>query len=172
MTDEAQETRPKHAGGRPSKYRSEMIEQARKLATLGATDREMADFFEVSESTFYLWKLEHPELSEALKQSKEAADERVEHSLYRRALGYSHDAVKIVQVGGEVVNAPYVEHYPPDTTAAIFWLKNRRPKEWRDRQELTGADGKDLIPEALSEVEVARRIAFALQQGANAQEQK
>jgi hypothetical protein len=153
------------SAGRPSKFKPDMVEQARKLALLGATDREMADFFEVAESTFYLWKLEHPELSEALKVGKEAADGRVEQSLYRRALGYSHDAVKIIQVGGEVVNAPYVEHYPPDTTAAIFWLKNRRPAEWRDRQELTGADGKDLIPEANSETEIARRIAFALANG-------
>lgn len=134
---------------------------------LGATDREMADFFEVSESTFYLWKLEHPELSEALKHSKEVADERVEQSLYRRALGYSHDAVKIVQVGGEVVNAPYVEHYPPDTTAAIFWLKNRKPQEWRDRvqTELTGANGGPIETADVSEAEIARRVAFTLAKG-------
>lgn len=170
MSDEAQETRPKR--GRPSKFKPEMAEQARKLSLLGATDRELADFFSVSLSTLSLWKVEHPEFSDALKLGKEAADARVERSLYQKAIGYSHDAVKIFadpKTGAEQL-VPYTEHYAPDTTAAIFWLKNRRPQEWRDRQELTGADGKDLIPDALTETEVARRIAFALQRGAEAQE--
>lgn len=164
MSDEAQETSPKVGAGRPSKFRRDIVERARKLALLGATDREMADFFEVAESTFYLWKLEHPELSEALKVGKEAADERVEHSLYRRALGYSHDAVKIVQVGGEVVNAPYVEHYPPDVTAAIFWLKNRRPQEWREKvqAELTGKDGGPIETAVAPSDDLVRRIAYLL----------
>jgi hypothetical protein len=173
VSDEAQETRPKKGkGGRPSKFKPEMVEQARRLSLLGATDREMAEFFQVAESTLNLWKLEHPEFSESLKLGKDAADDRVEKSLYRRALGYSHDAVKIFadpKTGAEQI-VPFTEHYPPDTTAAIFWLKNRKPQEWRDRQELTGADGKDLIPDALSEAEIARRIAFALQRGAQAQE--
>lgn len=130
-------------GGRPTKYKPEYIEQARKLCLLGATDRELADFFEVAESTLNLWKLEHPEFSESLKSGKEAADERVERSLFHRAIGYKHDAVKMFQAGGAVISEQYVEHYPPDTTAAIFWLKNRKPKEWRDRhqQELSGPDG-------------------------------
>ena len=124
------------AGGRPSKYDPKMIEQARKLCELGATDREVADFFEISESTLNLWKGLHPEFSESLKVGKTAADERVIQSLYRRATGYVHDAVKIaVNSQGEVTQVPFVEHYPPDTTAAIFWLKNRRKEEWRDRVE-------------------------------------
>lgn len=174
MSDEAQETSPnqkKSKAGRPSKFKPEMVEQGRRLCQLGATDREIADFFHVSESTLNLWKLEHREFSESLKLGKDVPDERVEKSLYRRALGYSHDAVKIFadpKTGAEQI-VPFTEHYPPDTTAAIFWLKNRKPAEWRDRQELTGADGKDLVP-AMNETEIARRIAFALQQGANAQE--
>lgn len=169
MSDEAQETRPKKKG-RPSKFKPEMVEQAKKLSLLGATDRELADFFSVSVSTLNLWKIEHPAFSESLKLGKEAADARVERSLYQKAIGYSHEAVKIfanTNTGTEVI-VPYVEHHAPDTTAAIFWLKNRRPQEWRDRQELTGADGKDLIPET-SDTEIARRIAFALQQGVQAQ---
>jgi hypothetical protein len=132
------------AGGRPSKYDPKMIEQARKLCELGATDREVADFFEISESTLNLWKGLHPEFSESLKVGKTAADERVIQSLYRRATGYVHDAVKIaVNSQGEVTQVPFVEHYPPDTTAAIFWLKNRRKEEWRDRvdHEHAGRDG-------------------------------
>lgn len=120
---------------RPSKFKPEFVEQARKLAALGATDREAAEFFGVTESTLYLWKHTQPEFSEALKLGKETADQRVEQSLYRRAVGYSHDAVKIaVNAAGEVTEVPFVERYPPDTTAAIFWLKNRRPDEWREKQ--------------------------------------
>ena len=130
--------------GRPSKFKPEMVEQARKLCELGATDREVAEFFDIRESTLNNWKSAHPELLEALKVGKEAADERVSQSLYRRALGYSHDAVKIaVNAQGEVTQVPFVERYPPDTTAAIFWLKNRRPDLWRDRvqNEHSGPDG-------------------------------
>jgi len=123
--------------GRPSVFKPEYVGQAEKLAKLGATDREAAEFFEVAESTLYLWKHTHPEFSEALKVGKEQADARVEQSLYRRALGYSHDAVKIAVSGqGEITQVPFTEHYPPDTTAAIFWLKNRKPKEWRDKTEV------------------------------------
>lgn len=129
-----------------SKFKAEYIEQGRKLAQLGATDVEIADFFEVSRSTLSLWKLEHAEFADALKVGKDAADDRVEASLYHRALGYSHDAVKIVTVDKAIEEVPYVEHYPPDTTACIFWLKNRRKDQWRDKNEteLTGKDGGPL----------------------------
>ena len=121
--------------GRPTAFKEEFVEQARKLAQLGATDREAAEFFDVDERTVHRWKHEHPEFCQSLKVGKETADNRVEQSLYRRALGYSHDAVKIMMADGAPIVEPYVEHYPPDTTAAIFWLKNRKPTEWRDKTE-------------------------------------
>lgn len=130
--------------GRPSRYRKEYDEQAHKLCLLGATDRELADFFGVSEQTINAWKAAHPSFLESLKSGKDVADQRVAESLYHRALGYSHDAVKIFNDQGAPLVVPYVEHYPPDTTAAIFWLKNRRPAHWRDRQEVTGKDGAPL----------------------------
>lgn len=118
---------------RPSKFKPEYVEQAQKLANLGATDRDVADFFGVDERTINRWKQDHEGFCQALKVGKDAADARVEQSLYRRALGYTHDAVKIaVNAQGEVTQVPYVEHFPPDTTAAIFWLKNRKPADWRD----------------------------------------
>lgn len=147
--------------GRPTKYKAEYAKQAAKLSELGATDREIADFFEVNEATVHRWKHTHPEFCESLKVGKEAADDRVEQALYRRALGYSHDAVKIINVNGVVAHEQYVEHYPPDTTAMIFWLKNRRKEVWRDKQEhgLTDKDGND-VP--VTDTEAARRIAFVL----------
>lgn len=123
------------SGGRPTKFKPEFVKQALMMARVGATDREVAESFEVDEATIYRWKHTKPEFCEALKVGKDVADDRVEQSLYRRALGYSHDAVKMHVVEGVVAVTPFVERYPPDTTAAIFWLKNRRPAEWRDKQE-------------------------------------
>lgn len=128
---------------RPSKYQPGFVEQAKKLCRLGATDIEIADFFGVDVRTLHRWKGEHKEFCHALKSGKSDADERVERSLFARANGYEHDEVDIRVVGTKLVKTPIRKFYPPDTTAAIFWLKNRRPKEWRETKavELTGADG-------------------------------
>lgn len=140
-------------GGRPSKFKPEYVEQARKLAELGATDREAAEFFDVNEATLHRWKHTQAEFCESLKVGKETADARVEQSLYRRAVGYSHDAVKIFMPAGAdaPVHAPFVEHHAPDTTAAIFWLKNRRPDVWRDvkAQEVSGPGGSPVTLETI-----------------------
>jgi hypothetical protein len=132
------------AGGRPPKFRPEFVDQARKLAALGATDREIAEFFDVEERTVYRWKHDHEEFCQALKTGKDFADDRVEQSLYRKAVGYSFDSEKIFQYEGVVVRAPTVEHVPPSDTAAIFWLKNRRKDEWRDRHEVQHSVDGDL----------------------------
>ncbi|MEY2873656.1 MAG: hypothetical protein RLZZ373_1027 [Pseudomonadota bacterium] len=128
---------------RPTKFRPEFADQAKKLCKLGATDAEMASFFGVVLSTFHLWKLQHPEFAKALKDAKAPANERVVRSLYQRAVGYEHDEVDIRVVAGEIVQTTVRKHYPPDTTACIFWLKNRLPGEWRDRteHELANRDG-------------------------------
>lgn len=122
---------------RPDKWEDRYAHMAAKASRLGATDREIAELLQVSERTLHGWKVDHPELVEALKVGKEIPDDRVELSLYRRAIGYSYDAVKIVvNSKGEVTKVPYTEHFPPDTTAAIFWLKNRRKDTWRDSHQM------------------------------------
>jgi len=120
----------------PPKWRASYVEQARRLAALGLTDEEMAGFFDISVRCIYRWKLRHPAFAAAMAIGKEAADARVEQALYRRAIGYSHEAVKIHTVAGEVRQTPYTERYPPDVSAAMFWLKNRRPDLWRERSEI------------------------------------
>lgn len=127
--------------GRPATYVPAYADTAEKLSRLGATDMEIAEFFEVDVRTIYRWKVMYPDFCQALKAGKDAADDRVERSLYQRALGYSHPAVKLFQFEGSVVEAPYTEHYPPDTTAAIFWLKNRRRADWRDVHQVEGSGG-------------------------------
>lgn len=133
------------AGGRPTKFKPEYVEQAKKLCALGATDKEMADFFSVSLSTLNLWKIEHTEFSESLQRGKDIADKRVEEALYSRAMGYSHEDVDIRVVDGAIMETPLIKHYPPDTTAAIFWLKNRKPEQWRDKQELEHSGNVSLV---------------------------
>lgn len=139
---------------RPSKFKPEYIEQASKLCKIGATDMEIADFFDIEVRTLYRWKNENEAFCHALKSGKEQADDRVERSLFSRAIGYEHDDIDIRVIEGAVVQTPIRKHYPPDTTAGIFWLKNRRSAEWRDKvqQEHTGADGGPL--ETVTRVEL------------------
>ena len=127
----------KEKGGRPSKYRPEFAVQAEKLCKLGATDQELADFFEVDVRTVYRWKGEHDEFCQSQKVGKVHADDRVERSLYQQAIGYEQDEVKIFMpaTAEAPVYAPYRARIAPNVTAAIFWLKNRRPEQWRDKPE-------------------------------------
>lgn len=137
--DRAEGIRPgkkEAATGRPSKYKPTFAKQAEKLCALGATDEDLADFFEVSIRTIANWKAQNADFLQALKGGKAQADDRVERSLYQRAVGYSFDSEKVFSNRGEVVRAKTREHCPPDVTAQIFWLKNRRPGDWRDKQEI------------------------------------
>ena len=121
--------------GRPSKF-EQVKDMLYKMASYGMTDKQMADVVGVSEQTVNNWKLKDPNFLESLKAEKEIADARVERSLFERATGYSHAEDKIFNDNGTPLVVPTVKHYAPDTTAAIFWLKNRKPREWRDKQDI------------------------------------
>ena len=122
--------------GRPSNYRPEYAKEAYKLCLLGITDKAMADFFNVSEQTLNSWKEKHPDFLESLKEGKESADAAIAKSLYHRALGYSHVDTNIQMYRGQIIKTEVIKHYPPDTGAAMAWLKNRQPAYWRDRKEV------------------------------------
>jgi hypothetical protein len=151
--------------GRKSKFRPEFVQRASDMALVGATDAEIAKVLRVSLATFKAFKEKHPEFLAALKGSKEAADANVERALYRRAIGYSHPDTHISNFQGDITITPITKHYAPDATSCIFWLKNRKPAEWRDRLEHTGKDGAPLNPEPPNAAEVARRVAFLLAAG-------
>lgn len=121
--------------GRPSKIDGMDFEMLFRLAQLGVTDEEIAHVLGIATSTVYNLKKSHPDFLEAIKRGKEEADNNVEISLYKRARGYEHDEDKIFLHEGNPVIVPTIKHYPPDPTAIIFWLKNRRPKDWRDKSE-------------------------------------
>ena len=124
------------AAGRPTDYRSEYCDLAFKYCLLGAKDAELAQNFDISESTLNNWKIDHPEFMESIKNGREKADAEVSKSLYKRATGYDRQSEKIMQYQGVPVVVPTTEHIAPDPTAAQFWLKNRRPADWRDRQDI------------------------------------
>lgn len=136
MTEKKNPTEKKKRG-RKSEYRTEYSDQALKLCLLGATDKELAEFFSVSEQTLNKWKKDYPEFLESLKKGKSIADANVASRLYNRAIGYDCKATKFAASEGKITDSKeYIEHYPPDTTAAIFWLKNRQPEKWRDKKEV------------------------------------
>lgn len=121
--------------GRPSKYKEEYAEQARKLCLLGATDAKLADFFEVDEATINRWKHDFPEFCKSLKAGKMQADAEIAESLFNRARGYVAPDLDIKMYEGQIIETPYMKHYPPDATSMIFWLKNRQPELWREKRE-------------------------------------
>jgi hypothetical protein len=125
--------------GAPLVYHTGIPEACYRMALLGAIDTEMADVIGVSVETLHNWKREHPELVAALKLGKTDADAGVAHRLFQKAMGYEHKATKIFLYEGQPVKVPYVERYAPDTAAARYWLNNRRPQQWRDRQADDGA---------------------------------
>lgn len=100
---------------------------------------DIADALEINTSTLWQWKSKYPRFSNALTLGKAESTKRIERALYHRAAGYSHDAVKIFNDKGKSVIVPYREHVPPDTNAAIFWLKNRKPEAWQDRSVVDGS---------------------------------
>jgi hypothetical protein len=128
-------TRARRAAPRSS-YRAEYAEQARKLCLLmGADDQELARFFDVSPATLQEWLASVPEFAAAVLAGRTLADADVADRLWRRAVGYSHAAVRIFSHQGKALEVAYTEHYPPDTAACLFWLKSRQPDWWRERIE-------------------------------------
>lgn len=135
----------KRTKGAPTKYKKEYAELAYKFCLLGATDEELAMLLDVRKSTINNWKKTHKDFLDSLKKGKAVADANVADRLFQRALGFEHDSEEIKVVDGKVVRVGIRKIYAPDPTAAIFWLKNRQPGKWRDKQEVDHTtNGKDI----------------------------
>ena len=126
--------------GRPSKFTSEVQRQLELMARRGWTDIQMCELIGIDESTLARWKQSKPDFFKSLKDWKDEADHSVERALYERACGYDCPDTKAQWVsdekGGHWEYANLRKFYPPDPTSMIFWLKNRQPERWRDKQEL------------------------------------
>ncbi len=131
------------AKGRPSTFNEQLAMRIMELAVKGATDDEIAANIGVSVRTLNNWKGKHAGFVEALNDAKSVADELVEAALFSRAIGYNHPAVKFFwdAKNGDIKSKAYIERHAPDTTACIFWLKNRQPGAWRDaHKDVSEAD--------------------------------
>lgn len=144
--------------GRPTKYKEEYNEQAYKLCLLGATDKEIGDFFNVDERTINNWKIEYPDFFQSIREGKELADMKVVNSL----LESCHDRMIPTQQAFKVKNVNYnkdgkriesedvmvvdvMTGVPANDRSIQFWLKNRHPDKWRDKQEVKH-EGEITIP--------------------------
>jgi len=146
--------------GRPSQFTNLDKIKFKKLVVSGWDDAQISDFFGVAVSTLTRWKQKNKEFCTALKDWKKEADLKVEKSLYERACGYSHPAVKFFQCGKKIISQPYIERYPPDATSMIFWLKNRQPDKWRDKTDVDLGLSENLV-EKLKDVSAAELITKA-----------
>lgn len=155
---EVKDKKVKNCLGRPAKYDPDATPLLAKwMARSGLTDVEMAKELGVAISTFHAWKKKFPVFSDSLKQSKEFVDNLVEDCLLKRALGYNYEEEKTSSKYEEdgTIKKTRVERIKkmviPDTTAQIFWLKNRRPDKWREKVEQSGASA-DSLAETLAKM--------------------
>ena len=103
----------------------------------GLTDEQICKNININKNTLLQWKKKFPEINNALKKGKEVVDKQVENALLKRALGYSYNETSVIKKDGKVIEQRIVKkEVPGDTTAQIFWLKNRKPAEWRDKKDL------------------------------------
>jgi transcriptional regulator with XRE-family HTH domain len=116
------------------------MDKVRKLAEKGWTDKEMADFFGVTKQTWDNWKKANPDFFASLVDWKAGADERVERSLYERAVGYEHEDTYFANFQGSIITQTYTKHYPPDTRACQYWLNNRQRDKWRNYAPVENTD--------------------------------
>lgn len=103
----------------------------------GLTDEQIAHNMGITRSTLAEWKKRFPSISDTLKAGKEVVDYKVENALLKRALGYKETELKMTKDGTLV---QVEKEVPPDVTAQIFWLKNRRPDKWRDKPSLEASE--------------------------------
>ena len=119
----------------------------------GLTDEQIAHNMGIRRETLYSWMKKYNHISNALKKGKEVADRYMENALYKAGMGWETDITKEKVVDGEVVELTEHVVYPPNVTAAIFWLKNRKPEMWRDRKEQSvDVSGIEVSPISLMDV--------------------
>ncbi len=150
------------AGGRPTTYKPENDEIARQACMLGATNEALAERFEVCRRTIDNWIATIPGFSDAVRQGREVADASVISALFSRATGMEQKMTKVFCHRGQAVTANYIAYLPPDVRACIFWLRNRRPEQWRENRPLVAEeDDGDWVSELDAASERARLAAIA-----------
>lgn len=136
--------------GRPTSYQTYMLPIVRSMAKAGCTEWDIAEGLGIDTSTLWMWKSKYPRFSNALELGKKQSTKRVERALYHRAVGYTHKAEKVFNDKGKILKTEITEHLPPDTNAAIFWLKNKKPEAWQDRSSVDMTGSINLVAQTLS----------------------
>jgi hypothetical protein len=145
----------KDKGGRPTKFRPEYIQQARKLALLGQTDAQMAGFFGIGEATLHRWKVEHEGFRESILAGKERADADIADSLYKSALGGNTvtEVREEPDSEGNIIRKRVVRELPADVRAQRYWLGNRHPRLWRDKVVVEDETPPEMLAETATRYE-------------------
>jgi hypothetical protein len=158
----------------PTEFKDEYCLLGTKFAMLGCTNEQLGNAFRVSVSTIDKWLRTQPAFASAVAEGRELADANVASSLYHKAIGYKHEAVKIFATKTKTITGegdtkevfeesvpllvPYTEHYAPDTEAIKFWLMNRQRDKWRNKIEVDGSlNGGTLVVDNSTNVLVDNR---------------
>lgn len=144
--------------GRPPLYKPEYDEQAHDHCLLGATNAELAALFDVGRRTIDRWIADIPSFATAVRRGRAVADARVARSLYERAVGFDRTVERTVLHRGEERTLTNTVHYPPDTQACIFWLRNRQREKWGNRK---GPEPDALTDELVASLDAAGERAAA-----------
>ena len=124
---------------RPTKYSKNYVPVlAELMARCGMIDKDMAKYIGVAESTFHKWKIDHPEFAASLEKGKKVADDEVVAALKKSAIGYYVEEItQRRDADGETIGTTLSKRWVPGSTGSMcFWLKNRDPENWRDKQEI------------------------------------
>jgi hypothetical protein len=133
-------------------YKPDHCTLAYKFCLLGATNEDLAGLFEVCVAIIGYWLRKSPEFKQAVQDGRDVADADVAHSLLQKAKGFTHKDVKVLRGDSGAQEVEYNRYFPPDTQAAVFWLRNRRRKQWR---EVIEHEHTSVTDEKLRELEEA-----------------
>lgn len=148
--------------GPKSGFNEKVQEAFVRLTKEGKTLEQVAEVLGVTVRTLSYWMGKHTDLVLSVREARQTADELVEASLFQRALGYSHPETKMFCYEGAVIAEDTVKHYPPDTQAAMFWLRNRQPTRWKEKTEGDVTVNNNVQVEKLSDEQLDSKIAAFL----------
>ena len=143
--------------GQPTLYKPDYCTQAHNYCLLGATNEDLAGFFDVTRRTIDNWIASHADFAAAVRSGRVVADMRVARCLYERAVGWQQTVERTVLHQGEEKVLKNIVNHPPDVRACIFWLRNRRRGSWGDRVPVSDDNSGDMIAELDAAGERARR---------------